>query len=104
MTAGAEEARKHIKVYLGVLGALAVLTVVTVSAAGLQTGIIVGVAIAMLIAVVKGSLVAGFFMHLLYDRKGWLYGLLVLCFVFFVVLMLLPVLSVEETRLLENVP
>ena len=104
MAATAEEIRKHIKIYLVVLGALGILTIVTVSASGLKTSVAVGIAIAMLIAIVKGSLVAGFFMHLLYDRKGWLYGLLVLCFFFFVILMLLPVLSVEETRALENVP
>ncbi len=100
----AEELRKHIKVYWVVLVTLAILTVVTVSSANLDAGFVVGLVIALLIATIKGSLVAGFFMHLLYDRHKWLYGLLLLCGFFFLLLVLLPVLTTEEARLIERVP
>jgi len=57
------------KLYAKVLAALLVLTAVTVAAAGVDFGSpSVNVVIALLIASTKASLVALFFMHLLYDR------------------------------------
>lgn len=55
------------KVYAGVLGALLVLTVVTVTAAGIDFGSY-NTVIALVIATVKASLVALFFMHLRHDK------------------------------------
>jgi caa(3)-type oxidase subunit IV len=55
------------KLYLAVLGALLVLTVVTVYAAGFDFGSM-NVLIALAIATAKGSLVALYFMHLRHDR------------------------------------
>ncbi len=54
------------KLYLGILVALLILTVVTVAAAGVDFGS-ANVIIAVLIATVKASLVALFFMHLRHD-------------------------------------
>ena len=65
----AENISKHIKVYLMIGGALFVLTVVTVLAALLKFGVAAAVAVGLLIAVVKGSLVALFFMHLSNEKK-----------------------------------
>ncbi len=57
------------KTFLMVLIALLVLTAVTVAAAGIHFGSpTVNAVIALLIASVKGSLVALFFMHLRYDK------------------------------------
>ncbi len=61
-------------VYLGVGGALLVLTVVTVAVAKVDFGVLVGVSslniiVAMIIASIKAILVALFFMHLIYDAK-----------------------------------
>ena len=55
------------KVLLGVWGTLLVLTVVTVGATYVDLGSF-NLAIALIIATVKASLVALFFMHLRYDR------------------------------------
>jgi cytochrome c oxidase subunit 4 len=66
----AENAAHHVtgpKIYTAVLVALLVLTVVTVAAAGVDFGSM-NVVIALLIASIKGSLVALFFMHLRHDR------------------------------------
>jgi len=58
------------KVYAGVLAALLVLTVITVIAAGINFGSpSVNVVVALAIATAKASLVALFFMHLLYDSR-----------------------------------
>ncbi len=54
-------------IYSKVLGALVVLTVITVLAAGVNFGA-ANVVIALVIASIKGSLVALFFMHLRHDK------------------------------------
>ena len=67
----------HIRVYLMVFGALGVLTVVTVLASYLNLSTSEGIFLALIIASVKASLVLGYFMHLINERKmiigiyGW---------------------------------
>jgi cytochrome c oxidase subunit 4 len=60
-------------VYLGVFSALLVLTVTTVAVAQVDLGTTANLIIAMVVACVKAGLVALFFMHLLYDKKIYLY-------------------------------
>ena len=57
-----------IKVLLGTGGALLVLTLVTVLATKVDFGTNINLAVAMLIAVIKATLVVLFFMHLKYDK------------------------------------
>lgn len=57
-----------LKVYFGVWAALVLLTVITVAVSRFDFGS-ANTVIAMLVATVKGSLVALFFMHLFYDNK-----------------------------------
>src|ERR1700712_1687308 len=57
------------KLYLAVLGALLILTFITVAASKIQFGSgMVNVVIALTIATIKASLVALFFMHLIHDK------------------------------------
>ena len=91
----AEEIQKHKKLYLGVFYALMVLTVVTWAASFLPVGMAMAVMIAMLIAIVKSSLVIGFFMHMIGEKKVIVWAML-LCLAFFAVLMVVPVLTVED--------
>jgi cytochrome c oxidase subunit 4 len=60
-------AHDHSKLYAGVLGALLVLTAITVGASYIDFGS-ANIVIAVLIASVKASLVALFFMHLRWDK------------------------------------
>ena len=60
--------KNHIKVYLYVFGALAILTVLTVAASYLKLSDGEAILLALTIASVKGSLVAGYFMHLISER------------------------------------
>lgn len=60
-----------LKLYLGVGAALLVLTLLTVAISFVDFGGF-NLVIAMLIATIKASLVALFFMHLLYDNKFFL--------------------------------
>ena len=63
------DAAKHVRTYLMVFGALAILTVITVAVGYLSLPIGAAVVVALLIASVKGSLVASFFMHLISEKK-----------------------------------
>jgi cytochrome c oxidase subunit 4 len=86
---GAEDIRAHVRVYMMVFGALAVLTVVTVGAFYLHVPIHIGITLALLIATVKASLVALFFMHLKGEVRA-IFAALLLTAVFFLVLMTIP--------------
>ena len=104
MASDAHDIKKHVKVYWMVFGALAVLTVVTVSAASLEVSIGMGIFIAMAIAITKGSLVASFFMHLMFDKNRGIGALLLLCLIFFVFLMAIPALVTFEAANSAYVP
>lgn len=90
---GADDVAKHVRVYLIVFGALLVLTVITVAISYLHLPIWQAVLVAMLVASIKGALVACYFMHLISEQK-LIYSVLVLTVVFFAVLLSLPVLDV----------
>ena len=64
-----QDIKKEISGYMKIFGALAFLTIITVAVSSLKVGIGLAVFIAMVIATVKGSLVAGFFMHLAHEKK-----------------------------------
>jgi cytochrome c oxidase subunit 4 len=93
MTEGhAIDVRKHVRAYILVFVALAVLTVITVAVSYLKLSLVPAVLVALFVATVKGSLVACFFMHLIDERK-LIYSVLALTVVFFAVLMSLPLLT-----------
>jgi cytochrome c oxidase subunit 4 len=87
-----EELRHHVRIYLMVFAALGVLTVVTVGIAYLHMSQTVAISAAIIVASVKASLVALFFMHLVSEEKVIVW-LLLLCAAFLAVLMALPVLT-----------
>jgi len=72
-----------------VFAALAALTIITVAVSYLDLSIGLAVTLAMVVASVKGTLVAAYFMHLLDERKT-IYAILALTMFFLVVLMILP--------------
>jgi cytochrome c oxidase subunit 4 len=91
-----EHIKKEIRVYLIVLGSLAVLTGATVFACyGLKLPPHETIIVALIIASIKGFLVAGFFMHLLSEKK-LIYSVLALTVLFFAVLLWLPVHDVID--------
>lgn len=82
-----EQIRKEMWVYIWVFVGLAVLTGGTVYACYfLKFPVHVAIAIALVIACTKGFLVAGFFMHLLSEKK-LIYSVLALTVFFFAVLL-----------------
>jgi cytochrome c oxidase subunit 4 len=70
--------------------ALAALTVITVGLSYMHLSPVWGITFALLVAIVKGSLVACYFMHLISER-AIIYWVLIVCLVFFAHLLLLPV-------------
>jgi cytochrome c oxidase subunit IV len=83
---------KHVRVYIIVFVALMVLTIVTVAVARLHLPVPIAVAVALFVATIKGTLVAGYFMHLMSEKK-LIYAVLALTAVFFAALLALPVIT-----------
>ena len=86
------EVKKSVRSYITVFVMLMVFTVITVLAASFHFAVPVAITIALIIAVMKGSMVAGVFMHLSHEKQA-IYGALLLTAVFFIVLLFMPVLS-----------
>ena len=87
-----EEVKRHVKIYFRVFAVLAILTIVTVTVSYLHLPLWPAIIIALLIATLKGSLVAGFFMHLFYEKR-LIFIILALAVSFFLCLLLLPVVT-----------
>jgi cytochrome c oxidase subunit 4 len=83
---------RHVRIYIGVFVALMVLTIVTVAIARVHLPIHWAVTAALVVATIKGSLVACYFMHLISEKK-LIYIVLVLTGLFFVALLALPVFT-----------
>ena len=86
---------RHVRIYITVFVALMVLTIVTVAIAELHLPVHIAVTVELLVATVKGSLVACYFMHLISEKK-LIYAVLILTVAFFVPLLALPVLTHEN--------
>ena len=86
---------KHVKIYITVFVTLMALTIITVAISRVHLPVPIAVSVALLVAIVKGSLVACYFMHLISEQK-LIYAVLGLTVVFFVVLVALPVLTVSD--------
>jgi caa(3)-type oxidase subunit IV len=85
-----------VRKYVMIGAALLVFTAITVAANQLHFAIPIAIAVALLIAVTKGSMVASVFMHLSDERK-WIYGCLLLTVVFFIVLLSVPLFTTMDT-------
>ena len=97
----AEEFKHHVRRYVAVFIALIVGTVITVGASYLKIdSVALTVAIALFIACIKGFLVAGYFMHLISEKK-MIYGILIATAFFFAGLMYLIVWSMDSNSLIH---
>ena len=83
---------------------LLLLTVATVAANKLHAGVALAVFIALLIATLKGSLVASFFMHLVSERKAVLVLLVSTLFLFIVMMGLILIGRFDVYEGLQHVP
>lgn len=100
-THDAHDFQQHVKRYLFVFYALIVGTVLTVAVSWLPIeSVALTIAIALFIACVKGFLVAGYFMHLISEKK-MIYGILIVTIFFFAGLMYLTVWSMNHESLVH---
>jgi len=83
---------KQVRIYITVFVSLMALTIITVAIARLDLPIHLAVTVALFVAIVKGSLVACYFMHLIAEKK-LIYAVLALTAFFFVALLALPVIT-----------
>ena len=88
--------KKSIRSYLMIGAALFVGTGITVAANQVHLAVPFAITVALIIATIKGSMVASVFMHLSHEKK-WIYGSLILTVAFFLVLMSVPLFTVMDT-------
>ena len=86
---------RHVRIYITVFVTLMVLTIVTVAVSRFHLPVPIAVTVALIVAIIKGSLVACYFMHLIAEKK-LIYAVLVVTVAFFIVLLALPVLTVSD--------
>ena len=80
---------RHVRIYITVFVALMVLTIVTVAVSYLHLPTPMAIGVALVVATIKGSLVACYFMHLISEKK-LIYAVLAVTLAFFVVLLAVP--------------
>ena len=83
---------KQVRIYIVVFVALMALTVVTVAISYLHLPTYLAITVAVLVATIKGSLVACYFMHLIAEKK-LIYTVLLITVAMFIPLLALPVLT-----------
>lgn len=86
---------RHVRAAMIVFVALLVLTGVTVGVSYLHLPTGQAIALGLAIALVKGGLVCAWFMHLVSERH-LIYAVLGLTVVFFIALLLLPVMTAQN--------
>jgi cytochrome c oxidase subunit 4 len=91
----AEDVKKHVRVYVTVFVALLALTIVTVTISYLNLSVVPAIIVALIIASIKGSLVASYFMHLISEKK-LIFAALILTVVFFLALIFIPLLAMSD--------
>jgi cytochrome c oxidase subunit 4 len=96
MHADPAEVQKTVRTYLLIGAALFAFTVITVAVNQVHLAVPAAITVAVIIASIKGSMVASVFMHLSHEKK-WIYGSLLLTVAFFILLMLVPLLTISDT-------
>ena len=96
------DVKAEVRRYMLVFAALVVGTIVTVLASKIHFGSHnANIAVGLVIALVKGFLVAGFFMHLISERI-MIYTIMIATVFFFAGLMYLTVWSLQPTSLIHD--
>ena len=90
-----ESIRKTIRTYVMIGVALFVFTGITVAVNQVHLAVPLAIAVALIIATMKGSMVASVFMHLSHERR-WIYGALILTVIGFAILMTVPLFTMMD--------
>jgi cytochrome c oxidase subunit IV len=84
--------QKSVRSYITVFVMLMIFTIVTVAVSRFHFAVPIAIGIALVIAATKGSMVGAVFMHLSHEKQA-IYGTILLTFLFFFMLLFMPVLS-----------
>ena len=87
--------KKSIRTYMMIGAALFVFTGITVAVNQVHLAVPLAITVALIIATMKGSMVASVFMHLSHERK-WIYGALILTVIGFFVLLTVPLFTTMD--------
>ena len=90
-----EAIKKTIRTYVMIGVALFVFTGITVAVNQVHLAVPLAIAVALIIATMKGSMVASVFMHLSHERR-WIYGALILTVIGFAILMTVPLFTMMD--------
>ena len=90
------DVRSHLRTYWMIGAALYVFTVITVAVNQVHLAIPLAITVALIIAAIKGSMVASVFMHLS-NEKRWIYGSLLLTAFFFVAMIAITLSTLGDT-------
>ena len=96
MHSDSEAIKKSVRTYMMIGAALFAGTVITVAVNQVHLAIPLAITVALIIATIKGSMVASVFMHLSHEKK-WIYGALILTVLGFIVLMSVPFFTVNDS-------
>jgi caa(3)-type oxidase subunit IV len=88
--------RSHVRLYWTIGAALYVFTIITVAVNRVHLAVPLAITVALIIAAIKGSMVASVFMHLSNEKK-WIYGALLLTAFFFVAMITITSLTLADT-------
>jgi caa(3)-type oxidase subunit IV len=88
--------RASVRKYFMIGAALLVFTGITVAANLVHLAVPLAITVALIIACMKGSMVAAVFMHLSHERK-WIYGALILTVIGFFILIFVPLFTTADT-------
>ncbi len=92
MHSDVDAVRKSVRSYMTVFAMLMAFTVITVAASSFHFSVPFAITVALIIAGMKGAMVAGVFMHLSHEKQA-IYGTLLLTVVFLLVLLFLPIFT-----------
>ena len=95
MAESLEELDRHVRTCIGIFVALLGLTLITVAVSYLELSVPATISVALCIALVKGSMVVSFFMHLISEKKLVVWSL-ALTVIFFLLLMVLPIATDQD--------
>jgi caa(3)-type oxidase subunit IV len=102
MDSGSTDIRKHVRTYWMIGGALYVFTVITVAVNQIELAVPLAITLALIVASIKGFMVASVFMHLNHE-KPWIYWALLMTLGGFIVLMTVPIFTLMDTIGTETV-
>ena len=91
-----EAIKKSVRTYWMIGAALYVFTVITVAVNQVHLAVPLAITVALIVATIKGSMVAAVFMHLNHEKKR-IYGSLILTVIGFFILLSVPMFTTMDS-------